>query len=120
MKNIKLTASSAKERLAAEQEVGGSTVAVLCEVVACTVTGDKFLSTQASLLSQLQHPNIVSYKESFQDQYGESRQGNVDTHSLQARDCEKCSILCNDVSVVTHGTSVSAHYRQLGGCFKQT
>ena len=26
---------------------------------------------QASLLSQLQHPNIVSYKESFQDQQGE-------------------------------------------------
>ena len=44
MKNIKLTSSSAKERLAAEQE--------------------------ASLLSQLQHPNIVGYKESFQDEFG--------------------------------------------------
>jgi NIMA (never in mitosis gene a)-related kinase len=41
MKNIKLTASSAKERRAAEQE--------------------------ASLLSRLKHPNIVSYRESFQD-----------------------------------------------------
>ena len=44
MKNIKLGNSSAKERTAAEQE--------------------------ASLLSKLQHPNIVSYKESFQDSHG--------------------------------------------------
>ena len=44
MKNIKLGNSGAKERTAAEQE--------------------------ASLLSQLQHPNIVSYKESFQDSHG--------------------------------------------------
>lgn len=44
MKNIKLGTSGAKERAAAEQE--------------------------ASLLSKLQHPNIVSYKESFQDSHG--------------------------------------------------
>jgi NIMA (never in mitosis gene a)-related kinase len=44
MKNIRLANSSKKERLAAERE--------------------------ASLLSQLQHPNIVSYKESFQDSEG--------------------------------------------------
>ena len=44
MKNIKLANSSKKERSAAEQE--------------------------ASLLSQLQHPNIVSYRESFQDSTG--------------------------------------------------
>ena len=44
MKNIRLASSKRKERDAAEQE--------------------------ASLLSQLNHPNIVSYRESFQDNDG--------------------------------------------------
>ena len=44
MKNIRLASSKRKERDAAEQE--------------------------ASLLSQLNHPNIVSYRESFQDDNG--------------------------------------------------
>ena len=44
MKNIKLSADNAKERSAATQE--------------------------AALLSQLRHPNIVSYHESFQDEHG--------------------------------------------------
>ena len=58
MKNIKLTASSAKERRAAEQEV-----------IRGTITNSDHISRvlQASLLSRLKHPNIVSYRESFQD-----------------------------------------------------
>ena len=40
----------------------------------------QFLCMQASLLSQLQHPNIVSYKESFQDQSGEK---DIDTESVK-------------------------------------
>ena len=64
MKNIKLIASSAKERLAAEQEVGArcSPCMVLVEL--------PVFSLQASLLSKLQHPNIVAYKESFTDELG--------------------------------------------------
>lgn len=44
MKNIRLSSGGLKERVAATQE--------------------------AALLSQLQHPNIVSYHESFQDDEG--------------------------------------------------
>lgn len=44
MKNIRLSSSNAKERYAAVQE--------------------------AELLSQLKHPNIVSYQESYQDDEG--------------------------------------------------
>ena len=58
MKNIKLTASSAKERRAAEQEVIRGTIR----------NSDRISRVlQASLLSRLKHPNIVSYRESFQD-----------------------------------------------------
>ena len=58
MKKIKLTSSSARERLAAEQEVR------VCEQERRV---KEVSSVQASLLSRLKHPNIVSYRESFQD-----------------------------------------------------
>lgn len=61
MKNIKLTASSAKERHAAEQEVGHYCTYHFTHSQSC------MLLLQASLLSRLKHPNIVSYRESFQD-----------------------------------------------------